>query len=108
MIYDLKDMGQKYVTHPGVLLYTMRMYTEAPEFYKKGNLRFLKNLTIPKEEIYTDALPGFDAATMFMQKAPSSCAGLYYPSMISRQIGNWTLNLIINNILRIKVQCLIF
>ena len=108
MLYGLKDRGQKYETHPGVLLYTMRLYTEAPEFFKKGNLLFVKNLTNPIEEIYTDALEGFEAATMFMQVAPSGCAGLYYPSMISRQIGNWTLNLLINNKLRIKVQCLIF
>ena len=61
LLIDLEDR-QKYVTHPGFHLYTMRLYAESPEFYKKGNLLFLKNITNPIEEIYTDALPAFDAA----------------------------------------------
>ena len=103
MLNDLKAREPKYVRHPGVLQYTMRSYAEVPEFYKRGILLFLRNTTTPSKQMYEDALPGFVAVSIYLEEAPSSCAGLYYASMISMQIGNWSLNLS-ENLLRKKVQ----
>ena len=105
MINDLKAREPKYVRHPGVLQYTMRLYAQAPDFYKPGIALFLHNMTYPTKQMYKDASPGFEAVNSFMEEAPSSCAGLIYPSMISMQSGNWSLN-IFENTVRIKVECL--